>query len=131
MGGQRLQVRRGAARLWGARAAARMCEPGVHTRPARPPRPPACSPRARRAPPPCACNYIRRFRPWELAEGSCITNESDPQGRPAFPRPEPEAVERLPLPLRPSVFQLLDEQTRALGRMLLGGVSRAQPSPAT
>lgn len=59
-----------------------------------------------------------RFRPWE-AKPDQIEMELGPDGQPRLPRPT--HVEEMALPIRPSVFQLLEEQTRPL----LGGVRRA------
>ncbi|PRW61320.1 fatty-acid-binding 1 [Chlorella sorokiniana] len=65
-----------------------------------------------------------RFRPWEMRPGQYIA-EMGPDGRPAFPKPDPQQEECMSLPLRPSVFQLLDEGTRPLRRMLLDGIHAA------
>ncbi|EFN51445.1 expressed protein [Chlorella variabilis] len=64
-----------------------------------------------------------RFRPWEMRPGQYIAEEG-PDGQITFP--QPEAMESVGLPLRPSVFQMLDEQTKPLRRMLLGGIRRAR-----
>lgn len=63
-----------------------------------------------------------RFRPWE-AKPEQIELDVGPDGQPVLPQP---SCEQLALPIRPSVFQMLDEQTKPLRRMLLGGVRRAQ-----
>lgn len=65
-----------------------------------------------------------RFRPWELTEGSHVAQRTR-DGRLAFPAPDPERVEVAPLPLRPSMFQLLDSSTQPLRRTLLGGLHGA------
>ncbi|KAL4452610.1 hypothetical protein ABPG75_008272 [Micractinium tetrahymenae] len=67
-----------------------------------------------------------RFRPWE-AKPEQLELDIGPDGQPVLPQPP---TEQLDLPLRPTVFQMLDEQTKPLRRMLLGGVRRAQRQSA-
>ncbi|KAL4438996.1 hypothetical protein ABPG77_006933 [Micractinium sp. CCAP 211/92] len=67
-----------------------------------------------------------RFRPWE-AKPEQMELDIGPDGQPVLPQPP---CEQLELPLRPTVFQMLDEQTKPLRRTLLGGIRRAQRQSA-
>lgn len=64
-----------------------------------------------------------RFRPWEAREGQVLADER-PDGSIAFP--PPPVIEEVDLPLRPSMFELLEQQTQPFRRMLLGGVRQAR-----
>lgn len=63
-----------------------------------------------------------RFRPWEMRQGQYIA-EPGPDGRLGFPKPD---LEQLQLPVRPTLFQMLEAKTKPLRHMLVGGIRREQ-----
>lgn len=65
-----------------------------------------------------------RFRPWEMRPGQYIA-ATGPDGAPAFPQPDPQQEETMALPLRPSVFHLLENGTKPMQRMLLDSIQVA------